>query len=200
MSDDTMLAEVRAAPLVAIVTEVAQQLSTVQTVQFLDHLQKKNSEEVAFYPRVALERGVEGGLVTVAWERGQPAGYLYRSRPVPGGTVRIWQAVIEYDLRRNRFGTAMVQDLILNATTAGALAIQLRCRSSIEANVFWKTMGLYCIAVTPGGVRRDADINTWRMDLQPSFFSQPKEPSTKASSSAKWLTQRKTVLAMERES
>lgn len=134
-------------------------------LSFVDALQKANSEAVAFYPKVALERGLETGLLSFVRENGDLAGYLYRSRPRIGADLRIWQAVVEYDVRRRHLGEALVSEYLDEARAAGAVSVTLRCRSSIDANLFWEEQGFSCVSVEPGGKKRAADINVWRIAL-----------------------------------
>ena len=159
---------------------------------YIDDLQRVNSEFVSFYPKIALERGIDQGLVDVGFENGDPCGYIYRTRPGIGKVLRIWQAVIDYDLRRQRVGTEMISRYIEQARASGAAAIELRCRSSIPANAFWQALGFTCVNVGQGGLKRAADINTWRLDLWPSLFSTSLEPSTKSDDQRAYRTLKQT--------
>jgi len=74
----------------------------------------------------------------------------------------------------------MVRDLINMAKAGAGTGIRLRTASSSESNIFWKFIGFYCTRVTPGGVKRNRDINHWRTDVQePLFTVPPVEPSQK---------------------
>lgn len=161
---------------------------------FVDALQRANSETVAFYPKVALERGLESQLLSFAYENGDLAGYMYRSRPRPSADLKIWQAVIDYDVRRRHLGEAMVEDYLAEARLAGANSVTLRCRSSIEANDFWRALDFICVGVEPGGKRRGADINLWRYGLEDSLALVPPTgaPSNKKNDRSEYLALRKS--------
>tara|TARA_R110000822_G_C15085371_1_gene470140 strand:+ start:54 stop:659 length:606 start_codon:yes stop_codon:yes gene_type:complete len=151
---------------------------------YIDHLQKKNAEELAFYPSQVFEREVENFRILLARVNNQPAGYIYHG--ALSEQVKIHQACIEYDLRGQLYGAALVRQLVGLVEASNGLSITLRCGSDIAANGFWKAMGFYCQGITPGGVRRMRDINNWRYDLQPQLFVTETEPSTKKKSSILW--------------
>jgi GNAT superfamily N-acetyltransferase len=149
-------------------------------VTFVDALQRQAVEEVAFYPRAALERAIARGEIMAAFENGEPCGYLWRGPAGRGRDLVIYQAVVHYDLRRRLHGARRVARVIEEAADAGCRAVRLRCRSSIPANDFWRTLGFICTAVRPGGKRRGADINEWRHDVGPVLFDLSLPPSAKA--------------------
>jgi len=151
---------------------------------YIDSLQKKNAEELAFYPSVVFEREIENRRVVLARINNDPVGYLYHG--ALSQRVKLHQACIQYDARGYLYGAELVRWLVAMCRAADALSITLRCGSDIAANGFWKAMGFYCQSVTPGGVRRMRDINEWRMDLQPQLFTQAQEPSDKAQDASLW--------------
>ena len=153
-------------------------------ILYIDSLQRKNAEELAFYPTQVFEREVENFRILLANVNGEPAGYLYHG--AFGVTCKVHQACIEYDLRGQLYGSLLIRHLISICNAASVSSITLRCGSDIEANKFWKTMGFHCEAITLGGVRRMRDINCWRLDLQPAMFSSPIPPSTKKKDASVW--------------
>ena len=44
---------------------------------FIDYLQKKNAEDLSFYPKVVLEREVANERILLALVNNEHAGYLY---------------------------------------------------------------------------------------------------------------------------
>ena len=153
-------------------------------LKYIDHLQRKNAEELAFYPSQVFEREIENFRILLAKVNNEPAGYIYHG--ALSEQVKIHQACIEYDLRGQLYGAALVRHLIDLVDAYDGLSITLRCGSDIAANGFWEAMGFYCQGVTAGGIRRMRDINNWRYDLQPQLFVTKTEPSEKKQSSALW--------------
>ena len=147
---------------------------------YVDHLQKENADDLAFYPLQALQRQ---GTVVVAEENGEACGYLWHG-PLNGGRdAVIYQACIDYDLRRRQHGIDLVRGLAQAASAAGCTGIRLRSASSSVANEFWRAIGFVCVAVVPGGKRRMRDLNVWRLDLQPTLgLVLPVPPSRKQAS------------------
>jgi len=158
--------------------------ATTDDLIYIDHLQRKNAEDLAFYPNQVFEREVTNKRILLAKVNSEPAGYIYHGSFRQ--TCKIHQACIEYDLRGQLYGAELVRYLIQLADAADVMSITLRCGSDIEANFFWKAMGFYCEAVTMGGVRRMRDINNWRYDLQSPLFVSTTEPSAKKKDQSFW--------------
>lgn len=153
-------------------------------LSYIDSLQRKNAEELAFYPTQVFEREIENFRIILAKVNAEPAGYIYHG--ALGHSCKIHQACIQYDLRGQLYGAALVRNIIELANAANVLSITLRCGSDIAANQFWRAMGFHCEAVTQGGVRRMRDINCWRYDLQSPLFSTPVQPSDKKKDASVW--------------
>lgn len=144
---------------------------------YIDDLQKKNAEELAFYPKAAFEREIQTKRILLARYNNEPCGYLYHG--AFDTTCKIHQACIQYDLRGYLYGAELVRFFVSLCRAANVSSITLRCGSDIAANGFWEAMGFYCEAITPGGVRRMRDINCWRYDINAGLF----EPTILAPSS-----------------
>jgi GNAT superfamily N-acetyltransferase len=151
---------------------------------YIDHLQRKNSGTLSFYPRIVFERDIPDNLVLTAWLNDEPCGYLYRG-PLRDA-VRIHQACIQYDVRGYQYGAALVRHLEALGRAAGSLRILLRCGSDVAANGFWDVMGYKCISVTTGGVSRGREINLWEKSLVPRLFDLSVSPSSRKQDSARW--------------
>jgi len=157
---------------------------------YIDSLQKKNAEELAFYPKIVFEREVENHRILLARVNNEPAGYIYHG--AFGQTLKIHQACIQYDLRGQLYGAELVRNLVKLATGMSSNAISLRCGSDIEANGFWRNMGFSCERVTQGGIRRRRDINHWFLQLQPTLFPMViTDPSSKKKDASVWAKGRK---------
>lgn len=148
---------------------------------YVDHLQRQNAEDLAFYPLGTLERALEAGHVLSCSENDEPAGYLWFGALRAGRDVTIYQAAVDYDARRRHLGFGMVAELHALAVAAGSTGIRLKCASSADSNEFWIAAGFYCTAVQSGGRKRARDLNCYRTDIQPGFFQLSVTPSSKPS-------------------
>lgn len=142
----------------------------MEMLTLVDSLQRQAVDQVAFYPRDTLRKAIEDGNVEFAFENGEPCGYLWHGPYNPHRDAVIYQAVIHYDLRRRQHGAELVTRIERDARLAGCNAVRCRCRSDIEANDFWQTLGFGCIATAPGGIRRNAVINVWRKPIALGLF------------------------------
>tara|TARA_R100001591_G_C4262492_1_gene160164 strand:- start:26 stop:613 length:588 start_codon:yes stop_codon:yes gene_type:complete len=151
---------------------------------FIDHLQRKNAEELSFFPKIVFEREIDNARIILAEINNEPCGYLYHGAEQT--FCKIHQACIEYDLRGQLYGSQLVKTLISNLSSLGVSSVTLRCGSDIKANSFWQMMGFYCESVTAGGVRRMRDINIWRFDIQKPLFTNKVIPSEKTQDASIW--------------
>lgn len=171
-------------------------LATADDMAYVDYLQRKNAEDLAFYPLSALEREVENHRLILAEVNSEPAGYLYHGS-LASPTLKIHQACIQYDLRGYLYGAALVRWLTELGIASGSTEIALRCGSDIAANGFWQAMGFECVAVTQGGARRMRDINAWRLPLTEQLFTTAAvEPSSREKSAAAWAKARRDGIGL----
>lgn len=156
-------------------------------LSYVDALQKKNAEELAFYPKAVFEREVDNQRILLALVNNQHAGYLYHGSIGLDKVNKIHQACIEYDLRGQWYGAGLVTQLESMNKLVGADGISLRCGSDIAANQFWQRMGFSCIDIRPGGVRRMRDINVWYKPVTEGLFDVNHiEPSAKKKDASIW--------------
>jgi GNAT superfamily N-acetyltransferase len=159
--------------------------ATLADLPFIDHLQHINADALAFYPKVTFEREISCGRIILAEFAGIPCGYLWHGAFAVD--LKIHQACIEYDLRGQLYGSALMRFLISLAAPSGCHSVTLHCGSDLEANRFWHTMGFGCERVTQGGIRRKRDINHWVRHLQPSLFASPVAvPSERKQDASDW--------------
>ena len=150
------------------------------SLKYIDHLQRANADDLAFYPLTTLERAIEDKQILHCEDNAEPAGYLWHGSIRSGYDITIYQACVDYDSRKRHLGWGMVRELIELGKSGGALGIRLKCASSSEANEFWKLIGFYCTRVSQGGVKRGRELNHWRTDITASLFtSDTVEPSVK---------------------
>ena len=173
-------------------SDIDVQPATLADLTYIDHLQKKNAEDLAFYPRMAFEREIGQQRILLARVNGEPAGYIYHG--AFRQQLKIHQACIEYDLRGQLYGAALIRHLRQLAQAAAVQEITLRCGSDIEANGFWKAMGFHCIAIGKGGARRMRDINVWCNRLAPGLWDIGNEaikPSSRKKDARQWARARR---------
>lgn len=151
------------------------------SLSYVDLLQHQSAEDIAFYPRAALQKALDDNHILGCEENGSPAGYLWFGAVRTGLDIIIYQAAVDYDLRRQYLGLGMVRQLIAIAQAAHSSGIRLKCASSAASNVFWRAAGFYCTAVEAGGIKRQRDLNVYRKDLggtMPQFAVKPSDKAT----------------------
>lgn len=151
---------------------------------YIDSLQRKNAEELSFYPSIVFEREIDNGRVLLALVNGEHAGYLYHG--ALRQSVNIHQACIQYDLRGMTYGSILVGSLLSTAALAAAYSVTCHCGSDIAANFFWRALGFRCESTTKGGVRRMRDINHWKYDIQEPLFTTEAVPSERKADASLW--------------
>ena len=167
-----------------------------QMLLYIDDLQRKNAESLSFYPTQVFEREQKNGRLFLGMLNGEPCGYLYVG--ATGGDVKCHQVCIQYDARRRLYGKALVIALEDYAKKSGSLSVTLRCGFDLDANDFWKDCGYTCIAVQPGGIRRNRKINVWRKYLQPTLFEIDEVEPAKGKTSAKlWAKHKETGIVTQ---
>ena len=143
------------------------------SLTYIDKLQHANADDLAFYPLTTLGKALEDGHVIGAEENGEPCGYLWFGALRGGYDVTIYQAAIDYDVRRRHHGFGLVAQLVALAKASGCVGVRLKCASSADSNSFWQAAGFYCTAVQQGGKKRSRDLNCYRTDLSATLFDLP---------------------------
>ena len=141
-----------------------------QMLSFVDMLQRKNAEQLSFYPMCVFEREHKAGRLFMGLLNGDPCGYIYVGA-TGSPTVKCHQVCIEYDARRSLYGARLVVAMEAYAIDGGSTGASLRCGFDLEANNFWESLGYTCVNVVNGGVRRMRRINVWRKQLKPELFA-----------------------------
>lgn len=167
------------------------------TLTYIDHLQKANADDLAFYPLSTLAKALEEKHVIHCTENDEPAGYLWFGALRGGYDVTIYQACVDYTARRRHLGFSMVAELTALAKAAGCTGIRLKCASSADSNEFWQVAGFYCTRVQPGGRKRGRDLNCYRTDIQEGFFILPPVvPSAKPIDLRKYNAEKRAGVVM----
>jgi hypothetical protein len=138
---------------------------------YIVSLEHRNKESLGFLPTMAISERIAKRTVILGRLNGDPFGYLlYDGR---GRDVNVLQACIQYDARRRLYGASLYQ---------WALAlwqpdfVRLKCAADLEANLFWRSMGLACVAVVDGGTRRRRKLNVWHHYLTPQLITTSATP------------------------
>jgi GNAT superfamily N-acetyltransferase len=165
-------------------------------IDFVDGLQRKNAEALAFYPRAVFEREQRAGRLFLGLLNGEPCGYIYAGAQTRD--VKCHQVCIQYDARRRLYGMALVQLLEAYANDGKASTVTLRCGFDIEANDFWRSLGYGTVAVHDGGIRRMRRINVWQKQLMPGLFEPIyMEPEHGKTSAAIWAKHKDTGIVTQ---
>lgn len=69
-------------------------------ISFIDKLQKKNAEQLSFYPKCVFEREAENGRLFLGLLNGQPCGYIYVGA-LRGGIPSVIKSVLNMMLAEN---------------------------------------------------------------------------------------------------
>jgi hypothetical protein len=136
-----------------------------QTLLFVESLSRKFTGEIGFIPRSALDSYVRRGHVDVAFENGDPCGFLLWGGR--GHDLRIFQACVEYDAQRRRHGYDLVSRLVSRGLNTGRETVSLWCRDGLESNFFWRSIGFEFTGSKMGGHSRGRLLNQWRLPLKP---------------------------------
>lgn len=165
-------------------------------IEYVDGLQRKNVDALAFYPRQVFEREQAKGRLFLGLLNGEPCGYIYAG--AAGRDTKCHQVCIQYDARRRLYGAALAQVLEHYACEAKAASVTLRCGFDLEANEFWKSLGYGVIAIQNGGIRRMRKINVWRKQLTPELFEPIHlEPARGVQDATIWSKNKQTGLVTQ---
>lgn len=138
--------------------------ATIADMPYIDSLQKKFSEQIAFLPRPALVWYLERQCVRIAIENGDPIGYVlshWRLRWCP--TIRpIIQAAVQLDARRLGHASLMIELVSADALHAGQRAVQANCVEGPELDPFWVASGFLDLGYLPVTNVRRRNLRCWR--------------------------------------
>jgi hypothetical protein len=140
-------------------------VATASDLPYVTDLQRKNKESLGFLPSMALSERVMAGRVFMGWLGGDPFGYLlFDYQP---DAINVLQACIQYDARRRVYGAQLYGWGLEQWDTS---RVRLKCAADLESNLFWRSLGLVCVGVKDGGVRRGRKINVWNHFLRPGVL------------------------------
>jgi ribosomal protein S18 acetylase RimI-like enzyme len=154
----------------------------VSDALLIDKLQKENSYAVGFIQKTVWDKYVFGGernFVVFICEANQEAvGYVLIT---PGKGLmkyaKIQQIAVRNDARRLHYGTALLDVCRQFCEAFNRQGFTLRCRTDLESNKFWKSLGFQNYGVWEKGkvnhvgFKASQDINLWKIDLNKNLMS-----------------------------
>jgi hypothetical protein len=153
-------------------------LAKTEHMKFVSALQKKFSNALGYLPTAALQWYVEQKRVGIAFENGEPAGYVlgrthYKYQPL---MRPITQAAVAMDAQRRHHGLGLVARVCEQAQATRQLAVQACCAADLDANEFWMVAGFVAVDVLKPDNARGREIIVWRKSLTaraPDWFMVP---------------------------
>lgn len=150
--------------------------SSINDMLLIDKLQKENSYAVGFIQKTIWENYVFGGernfVVFIAEKNNDPVGYVLIT---PGKGIKtygkIQQIAVRDDARRLSYGNALIKVCRDFCNYYGIKGFTLRCRTDLESNHFWKSLGFKNYGkwekgkINHVGFKASNDINLWSIDL-----------------------------------
>lgn len=145
----------------------ATRLAVTRDACYIEHLQRRFTQEIGFVTRAATLERIKQGNVVIATENGDAAGFLLGATAISNGQhIRpIYQACIQFDAQRRHHGLALLDQLTAAATLHRQTIIQCWCRQELEANDFWNAAGFVKIAMRDVNACRGVPCILWRKPL-----------------------------------
>jgi len=163
------------------INNISVRTSTSKDILLIDKLQKENSYAVGFIQKTIWDKYVFGGernfVVLICEANNDAVGYVLIT---PGKTnlsyAKIQQIAIRNDARRLKYGTALLDCCRQFCETFNRSGFTLRCRTDLDSNLFWKSLGFENYAtwekgkINHVGFKASADINLWKIDLNKNII------------------------------
>lgn len=159
-----------------VLNDLIVRTSTIKDMLIIDKLQKENSNAVGFIQKTIWEKYVFGGernFVALICECNKDAvGYVLIT-PGMGGYkyAKIQQIAVRNDARRLKYGTALLDVCKQFCIKFNRIGFTLRCRTDLESNQFWKSLGFENYGtwekgkINHVGFKASNDINLWKIEL-----------------------------------
>jgi len=154
--------------------DIVVRTTTEKDWTYINNLSKNNSWAVGFLPRKTWTEYVWGGernFVCYLLEVNKhPAGYILITPGYKNKPIRIQQIVVQEDLRRWEYGSALVEVAENFRKKFYRSGIKLRCRDDLEANLFWTFLGFSLLDVQKEGTtnhmgfKASLDINIFERE------------------------------------
>lgn len=137
--------------------------ATTRDLTYIVDLHSKNSEQLGFIPKAGMEEHIMLDHVLLALLNGSPAAYVLHG--VPRTSTRIFQAAVQYDVRRMYIGLTLVETLAWMLRPMHVESITASVRDSHPAQVFWGAAGFLPAHLSPGGLKRGKQIIRYVLPL-----------------------------------
>lgn len=129
------------------------------SARYAEYLARCDYEAVGFIPRPRLEMYEAAGQILVEKENDEPCGVVVFGNGWP--TLRIYQAIVQYDARRRERGLHLVERTIAEAKRRGCELVSLWCADDLPSNEFWKAAGFTRLQQRAGGATRQRKHHLW---------------------------------------
>ena len=164
------------------IKDISVRTSTIKDILLIDKLQKENSNAVGFIQKTIWDKYVFGGernfVVLICEANNDAVGYVLIT---PGmGSYRyakIQQIAIRNDARRLHYGSALIDVCRQFCEKFNRKGFTLRCRTDLDSNNFWKSLGFENYAtwekgkINHVGFKASQDINLWKIDLNKNILT-----------------------------
>lgn len=161
--------------------DISVRTSTTKDILLIDKLQKENSNAVGFIQKTIWDKYVFGGernFVALICEANNDAvGYVLIT-PGKGAYTyaKIQQIAVRNDARRLHYGTALIDVCRQFCIKFHRIGFTLRCRTDLDSNHFWKSLGFTKYAVWEKGkinhvgFKASNDINLYKIELNSNII------------------------------
>tara|TARA_R110002020_G_C15852113_1_gene736228 strand:- start:4 stop:564 length:561 start_codon:yes stop_codon:yes gene_type:complete len=158
------------------VKDITVRTSTIKDMLLVDKLQKENSNSVGFIQKTVWEDYVWGGkrnfVVLICEANADAVGYVLIT-PARGSYkyAKIQQIAVRNDARRLYYGSALLDVCRQFCEDFARIGFTLRCRTDLESNKFWKSLGFKKYGtwekgkINHVGFKASNDINLWKIEL-----------------------------------
>ncbi|MEM5880925.1 MAG: GNAT family N-acetyltransferase [Candidatus Aenigmatarchaeota archaeon] len=113
--------------------------SEEEIFKYVVDLANKNRDAIGFIPSHRYKEYYYKRKILIEFENDEPCGFCLFSGK--DEYLKIYQIVIEYDLRRLKHATNLVNKIFNKAIQLNKRVISLYCADDLEANLFWKALG-----------------------------------------------------------
>jgi GNAT superfamily N-acetyltransferase len=114
-------------------------VASLADMAYIEHLRRSESEAIGFIPLLGYEMEIDGrrgGDIYLAWDNGQPTGFIYATHN-RAGVTHVQQVVVQEDARRAERASLLVEAV----TRERDWLVSLRCAAGLDATTFWQALG-----------------------------------------------------------
>lgn len=126
-------------------------------------LARSESAAVGFVPDTHYAAAIADNRIYLAAENGDLCGFLFRGPWQPA--TKIYQTAIARDERLQYQAADLWLALVEEAYAMGVERISLHCATGLEANKFWRRLGLKPMCIRPARTATRRDAIRWEWEL-----------------------------------